>query len=287
MARPGLAGIPGRNDPVGGGGPGLTIGLAPTFDAGPLTLSWHGLMTAIGLLVGIALAQRLAGARGADPDAVLGMAVVSTIAGLAGARLYYLAQEDPARLVTPWRDASSGFAFYGTVIAVLPAVAIFLRVTGRSVLPHLDVLALAFPAGMALGRVGDLLNGEHYGPPTGLPWGVTYTDPASHVPETGVAYHSGALYEVAFVIVLAVAVLVGHRYLRRPGDALWLVLGAYSVGRFVVFFWVRDVDVVALGLRQAQWTSLALLSVAVIGAAALRVLGRRHVPRPESGVGPA
>jgi phosphatidylglycerol:prolipoprotein diacylglycerol transferase len=279
--------MPGHNDPGGRGDPSLTIGLAPAFDVGPLTLSWHGILIAFGLLVGMAVAQRLAQARAADADAVVGMAVVGTFSGLVGARLYYLAQEDSARLLTPWRDASSGFAFYGTVIVALPATAIFLRATGRAVLPHLDVLALAFPAGMALGRVGDLLNGEHYGPPTGLPWGVTYTDPASHAPQTGVAYHSGALYEVAFVAVLAVGVLAGHRYLRRPGDALWFVLGAYSVGRFIVFFWVRDVDVVAVGLRQAQWTSVALLAIAVTGAAAVRVLGRRDALRPDTGAGPA
>ncbi|WP_217914751.1 prolipoprotein diacylglyceryl transferase [Miltoncostaea marina] len=261
----------------------MTIGLAPTFDIGPLTLAWHGLMTAIGLLVGIGVADRLARARGTDPDAVMGMAITAAITGLVGARLYYLAQEDPARLITPWRDPSTGFAFYGTVIAALPAVGIYLRVTGRPVLPNLDVLALAFPIGMAIGRVGDLLNGEHFGPRTDLPWGVTYTDERAHVPDTGVAYHSGALYEIAFVAVLSVAMLLVHRRLRRPGDALWLVLGAYSIGRLIVFFWVRDVDVVALGLRQAQWTSLVLIVIAVAGWASTRLIaggGSRRDAQP-------
>jgi phosphatidylglycerol---prolipoprotein diacylglyceryl transferase len=266
----------------------MTIVVAPTFEVGPLTLSWHGLMTAVGLLLGMLVARHLAGARAADPEAALGMAAVGAVSGLIGARLFYLAQADPGRLLTPWRDASTGFAFYGTVIAALPAVALYLRVTGRPVLEHLDVLALAFPLGMAVGRVGDLLNGEHYGPPTDLPWGVTYTDAAAHVPQVGVAYHSGALYEIAFVAVLAVVLLAGHRRLRRPGDALWVVLGAYSLGRLVVFSWVSDVEVVALGLRQAQWTSLFLIAVAGIGAAATRILdGRAGSDEPGSHRGAA
>lgn len=94
---------------------------------------------------------------------------------------------------------------------------------------------------------------------------MIYTDPASHVPATGVPYHSGALDEVPSVALLAALIAAGHRRLRRPGDALWLVSGAYSAIRLVVFFWVSDVGVVALGLRQAQWTSIVLAGVAAIG----------------------
>jgi phosphatidylglycerol---prolipoprotein diacylglyceryl transferase len=263
----------------------MTIDLAPTFEVGPLTLSWHGLMTAAGLLLGMLVAQRLARRRGADPDAVLGMAAVGAISGLIGARLFYLAQTDAGGLAAPWRQGSTGFAFYGTVIAAVPAIALYLRVSGRPVLKHLDVLALAFPVGMAVGRVGDLLNGEHYGPPTSLPWGVTYTDLRAHVPETGVAYHSGALYEIVVVALLAVVLLAVHQRLRRPGDALWLVLGAYSLGRLVVFTWVSDVEVVALGLRQAQWTSVTLMVVAIAGATTTRLLDPRTGTRPGSGLG--
>jgi len=249
----------------------MTISLPPEIDLGPVTVAWHGLLTAVGLILGMLLAERFAKARSLDPAPVLGMTVALAVAGLVGARLFYLAQADPARLVRPWSGGAEGFAFYGALIAGMPAAALYLRLTGRPVLRYLDVLALAFPVGMAIGRVGDLINGEHYGPPTGLPWGVTYTNPASHAPETGVAYHSGALYEIAAVSVLAVAAIVLARRLTRPGDALWLLLGAYSAARFVVFFWVRDVDVVALGLRQAQWTSLALIAAALVGWAASRV----------------
>jgi phosphatidylglycerol:prolipoprotein diacylglycerol transferase len=142
-------------------------------------------------------------------------------------------------------------------------------------------VATAFPLGMAVGRVGDLLNGEHYGPETNLPWGVTYTSPEAHVPQTGVAYESGALYEVGFAAALALFALLIRRSLPRPGQLLWLVLGLYSLGRLLIFFVVRDVPVVALGLRQAQWTSIALMVVAVAGGLwTLRRPASPGAPRP-------
>lgn len=245
----------------------MTIGLAPTFDIGPASVAWHGLMTALGLVVAIFLAERIAGHRGLEQGVLTSMAVVAALAGVVGARLFFLAQEDPGRLARPWSGGTTGFAFYGSVLAALPALALYLRATHRPVLVHLDVAAITFPVGMAIGRVGDLINGEHFGPPAAVPWGVTYTDPAAHVPTTGVAYHSGALYEIVGVLLIAGVVWGLHRRLSRPGDALWLVVGAYGLVRFVVFFWVRDVEVVGLGLRQAQWTSLGFVLFA--GGAAL------------------
>jgi phosphatidylglycerol:prolipoprotein diacylglycerol transferase len=244
----------------------VTIGLAPTFDVGPVSFAWHGIMTAVGLLVGAGVASWLARRRGLSPDPIWLMTLTIAVAGVAGARLFYLAQADPAGLLTPWSGGLEGFAFYGAVIVGLPVAAVTLRVARQPVLPYLDMLAVGFLAGMVLGRVGDLINGEHYGPPTNLPWGVTYTNPSAHVPAVGVAYHSGALYEIVLVGVLFVGALLVARRNPPAGTLMWSVLGAYALGRFAIFFGVRDVDVVALGLRQAQWTSLGLIGVAALGA---------------------
>jgi phosphatidylglycerol:prolipoprotein diacylglycerol transferase len=256
----------------------MTIGLSPTIDIGPLTLAWHGIMTGLGIAAGLVLAMYLARRDLRDTDPLLTATVWATVAGFVGARLYYLAQNDPSQLITPWRGGFEGYAFYGSILLGLPAAALAIRRAKQPVLPYLDLIAAAFPLGMAIGRVGDLINGEHYGPETNLPWGVTYTNPAAHVPEVGVSYESGALYEVAFAMVLAVFVLLVRRSLPRPGQLLWLVLGLYSLGRFLIFFAVRDVSVVALGLRQAQWTSLALIAASLVGG--LWSLRRPRAPGP-------
>lgn len=243
----------------------MTIGLSPTVDIGPLAPAWHGILTGLGIAAGLVLALYLARRDHRDPDPLLAATLGAAIAGIVGARLFYLAQTDPSRLLTPWSGGLEGYAFYGSILLGPPAAALVLRRGRRPVLPYLDLVAAAFPLGMAIGRVGDLISGEHYGSETNLPWGVTYTDPATHVPEVGVAYESGALYEVAFAMVLAAFALLVRRSLPRPGQLLWLVLGLYSLGRFLIFFAVRDVSVVALGLRQAQRTSLALIAVSLAG----------------------
>lgn len=262
----------------------MTIGLSPTIDIGPLTLAWHGILTGLGIAAGLVLAMYLARRDHRDPDPLLAATLGAVIAGIVGARLFYLAQTDRSQLLTPWSGGLEGYAFYGSILLGLPAAALVLRRARRPVLPYLDLVAAAFPLGMAIGRVGDLLNGEHYGSETNLPWGVTYTDPAAHVPRVGVAYESGALYEVAFAVVLTAFALLVRRSLPRPGQLLWLVLGLYSLGRFLIFFTVRDVSVVAFGLRQAQWTSLALIAASLAGglwtlrrpaAPGSRRLGRR------------
>ena len=243
----------------------MTIGLSPNFDVGPFSFAWHGVMTAFGLVVGAGIASLLARRRRLSPDPIWVLTATVAIAGVVGARLFYLAQADPGRLLTPWSGGREGFAFYGAVILGLPVAAVTLRILRQPVFLYLDLFAVGFLAGMALGRVGDLINGEHYGPPTSLPWGVTYTSPDAHVPAAGVAYHSGALYEIVLVVVLLAGALFMERRRLAPGTLMWSVLGAYALGRFAIFFGVRDVDVVALGLRQAQWTSVGLIAAAVVG----------------------
>lgn len=72
-------------------------------------------------------------------------------------------------------------------------------------------------------------------------------------------------YEILVALVIfAIIWPLRHRF-RRPGTLLATVVALYSVGRFLLFFAIRDTDVIALGLRQAQWTSLGLLAVAFCG----------------------
>lgn len=76
----------------------------------------------------------------------------------------------------------------------------------------------------------------------------------------------GGLYEVLLAsIVFAIAWPLRKR-LTRPLALMWLVIALFAAGRFAQFFWRSDSDTVALGLETVQWTSLALLAVAAVGA---------------------
>jgi phosphatidylglycerol:prolipoprotein diacylglycerol transferase len=198
--------------------------------------------------------------------------VVVAVAGMVGARAFYLLENDAAALLSPsdWLG-TRGFSFYGAIILGVPAVGAYLRWRGLG-LRYLDALGAGFPLGMAVGRIGDVINGEHYGPPSDLPWAVQNTHPDADVPSNEIAYQSGGLYEVALgLLMLAIIWPLRHRF-QRPGMLLWTVIGLYAAGRFVMFFGRSDSDDLALGLNGAQWTSLALLLVAAV---AMGIIAKR------------
>ncbi len=245
----------------------MTIGVAPSFTVFGAELAWHGVFAGLGIGTAYVVAWILAPRFRVERAPLDPLLIVLAVAGIIGTRLWYLVENDPGNLLTPWRGGREGFSFWGAVIGGGLAAVLYLRRRRLPLLAHLDLVALAFLAGMAVGRVADLLNGEHYGPPTGLPWGIAYSDPAAHVPEVGVMYHSGALYEILAALTLFTMGLVVARRLTTPGLLFWLVLSGYAASRFLIFFVVRDADVVAFGLRQAQLTGIPVFLVAAAGLA--------------------
>jgi phosphatidylglycerol:prolipoprotein diacylglycerol transferase len=254
----------------------ISIGIDPTIEVGPLTVAWHGITIAVGILIGGLVARREARRRALDPEPLYTIGMILVAGALVGARLYYLAER--GRLLDPgdW-FGSRGFTFYGGFIAAALGIGAYLW-RRRLNIEYLDVVAFGLPLGIAIGRIGDVINGEHYGPATGFFLGVRNTHPDADVPSPDVAYHSGGLYEVMIAAVVFAVVLALRPRLRRPTAMTWLVIALLALGRFVEFFVRSDSDEAALGLEVAQWTSLALIAAACLGA--WLTLGRRASGRP-------
>ena len=243
----------------------ITIGIDPMIHLGPITLAWHGLTIAAGVVIGGLFAGREARRRGLDPQPLQTMGLILIVAALVGSRAFYLAEhgglDDPGEWV-----GNRGFTFYGGFILVAVGLGLYVWRT-RISLEYLDSIAVGLPLGYAIGRVGDIINGEHYGPATTFFLGVRNTHPDAGVPSPDLAYHNGGLYESLIgLVTFAVVLLLRHR-LRQPLAMVWLVLGVMSAGRFVEFFVRSDSETVALGLETAQWTSIALMLVAAVGLA--------------------
>ena len=254
----------------------ITIGIDPTIEIGPLTIAWHGLTISIGILLGGLVAGREAVRRGLDPEPLYTLGMILVITAMVGSRIYYLAEH--GQLLDPgeWLG-TRGFTFYGGLIAAAVGITAYV-LRHRLSLAYLDSIAVGLPLGIAVGRIGDVINGEHYGPATTFFLGVRNTHPEADVPSPAVAYHSGGLYEVLIGAAAFAVVWVVRKRLRHPTMAVWLVLALLAVGRFVEFFARSDSDTLALGLETAQWTSLALLVVAGVGA----WLARHRLQRPAS-----
>lgn len=244
----------------------ITVNIPPSIEIAGLEVSWHGLMIAVGIGVAIWLAAKLADRSGLDRDKVLDIGVVAALGGIVGSRLFYLLLNEPGALLQPgeWA-AGNGFAIYGGLLGGAAGAVAMIALRGLS-WRYLDVIALSFPLGLAIGRVGDLIIGEHYGPPSDLPWAVIHTDPEASVPSVDVAYHDGGLYEIVLgLIIFAIVWPLRHRF-QRATMALWAVVALYGLGRFLMFFYRSDSDSTALGINVAQLTSLGFVVAAGIGA---------------------
>jgi len=243
----------------------ITINVDPELRLGPLTLAWHGLTIALGILIGALVAARWLRERNLDVEPMYNFAGLAALGGIVGARIFYLFEHDPSGLLVPERLFSTlGFTFDGGVILAAILIAAYVhrqRLGGR----YLDACAVGLPLGVAIGRIGDVINGEHYGERSTFFLAVRNAHPQAETPSTVFAYHNGGLYEVLLAsAIFAVVWPLRHR-LRRPGDLAWLVLALFAVGRFFLFFLRSDSPELALGLSNAQWTSVVLLLVVIAG----------------------
>lgn len=250
----------------------VTLHTGRFLELGPLSLPWHGLFTAIGVAVAALLAMRYAADRDLDRERVLNLALAAAVFGVIGARAFYLLEHDPGGLVRPGQWLSTnGFSFWGAVIVSVPVVVAMSRRGDR--LNYLDALASGFGLGMAIGRIGDILIGEHLGPESSLPWAFKYSNPDSVAPSVDAAYQPGALYEAVVGLIIFAVIWPRRRSFEPPGLLATVVIGLYAIGRFLIFFFRDDSDSFLLGLNNAQVTSV--LVVAGCGAA-LAVLRPSH-----------
>jgi phosphatidylglycerol---prolipoprotein diacylglyceryl transferase len=240
----------------------ITIGIAPEIDIGPLTLAWHGLTVALGVAVGLWLASRDAERRGYSAEPLFALTVALVIAGVVGGRVFYVIEHGGPLLGT------RGFTFSGGVILAAITLAVVVRRRSLGTI-YLDLIAAALPLGVAVGRIGDVINGEHYGPRSDWLLAVRNSHPDALTPNPALAYHSGGLYEVLLALIVLAIVWPLRERMPRPGDVAWLVLALFAIGRFLEMFVRRDSPELALGLDNAQWTSLGMLIAVVAGRAFL------------------
>jgi len=262
----------------------ITINIDPTlfkWDGVPLQITWHGFFTAVGTLVGIWLAVRWAVRAGYTEDDTFSVAMWGVIGAIIGARLFHVVDQwdfysrDPISIL---KVNEGGLAIYGTIVGGPVAGAIYAWRKGLNVARLADIAAPPLILGMAIGRIGDIINGEHHGGHAlGFPLAVVYSNPNT-LGEIGIPVHLAVGYEMvldllifAGLVWLAGGVIRGANgkfqfnwdpTLPRDGMLFWTYLGAYSLCRFFIQFYRQDTPF-ALGLSQAQLLSVLSAMVAV------------------------
>lgn len=265
----------------------ITINIDPVLvHLGPVAIRWYGLMYAVGLALGLRVTLPIAERKGISRDAAYSLFWIVTVAALLGGRLYFVVQNNaaaylahPTRILAFWEG---GMAFYGAIFLGVPALFIATRMSKKPFLLILDIAALFAPLAQAVGRIGNIINGDILGYPSTLPWATAYMNPHSfarplcEVRTTCIAFQPAALYEMLFSLALF-AVLWRLQERFRAGMLFLLYLALYSIGQLVLFVW-RD-NILVLGpLKQAQVTALVVL--AFLLPIALFLNSRAMTPQP-------
>jgi phosphatidylglycerol---prolipoprotein diacylglyceryl transferase len=232
---------------------------------GPIPINWYGLNYALAFLVGGWLVWRWAPRYEVPRAKVESLLLWIMLGTVVGARFYYLVQNDfSSYLSAPWRMLAvweGGLAYFGGLFGAIFAAFLYARFAGLSFARVADLFAPAVPVGAGLGRISCGLAGMDYGTPTALPWGVVYANPESYAPN-GVARHPVQFYELAGDLLIA-GVLLKLRGKLPEGALFLLYLLLFSVLRFFLFFVRGDVESVGWGLKNGQWTALAILAAAL------------------------
>jgi phosphatidylglycerol:prolipoprotein diacylglycerol transferase len=255
----------------------IVIDLEPNIARiGPFLITWHGVFAVLGILAAARLGLWLLSKDGVDTkhgaDGVAWMVVV----GLIGARLLYVWENFKlfaGNLARIFLLTEGGISQWGGLFGAMVGAYIWARRASVSYWKVIDAGGPATMIGLAIGRIGDVINGEHHGTPTDLPWGVEYVNPDT-LGQPGKVVHPEVAYEMILTLVLLGLLLPFHQRLkaRLPNGVVGLVyLGLYGAGRFFLSYLRTDPSVI-LGLRQAQLASLLMFVIAVV---AIPILIRR------------
>jgi phosphatidylglycerol:prolipoprotein diacylglycerol transferase len=211
----------------------------PNFDPvliqlGPFAIRWYALAYIVGILLGWVYARALVRNEkfwgGPPPMTTLQIddfIVWVTLGIILGGRLGYVLfynpayfAEHPAEAFQLWKG---GMSFHGGFTGCVLAVVLFARKNNVSILSLGDVTCATGTLGVLLGRIANFINGELWGRPTDVAWGVVF-------PSGGpIPRHPSQLYEAALeglLLFVVLGLLIRGGALRRPG----LILGAFALG---------------------------------------------------------
>lgn len=235
---------------------------------GPLAIRWYGIAYIVGITGGWLLMRfrALRPGSGWTAEQVADLTFYAALGGVLGGRIGYVLfynlpfyMHHPLAIFEVWHG---GMSFHGGLLGVLTAAWIYGRHIGKRFFVVTDFVAPVVPVGLFFGRIANFINGELWGAPTSLPWGMVFPDPRAG----GVPRHPSELYE-AFLegIVLFLILWLFSRKPRPTMAVSALFLIGYGCFRFLVEF-VRVPDP-QLGYLAFGWLTMGqVLSAPMIVA---------------------
>lgn len=250
------------------------------FHIGPLAVRWYGISYLVGISVGWWLMRRRARAPDSGwtasevGDFIFYLALGAVLGGRIGYILFYnfgVYLHDPLAIFRVWQG---GMSFHGGLIGLFLASWWWARKTRRGFLEVCDFVVPAGPLGLFFGRMANFINGELWGAPTQLPWGMVFPG-GGPMPR-----HPSQLYEAVLEGIVLFAIIWWYSSRRRPrGSVTGLFLIGYGVARCLVEF-VREPDA-QIGYLAGDWLTMGqVLSVPMIALGIWLMLRRNRYAPP-------
>lgn len=248
----------------------IEIGIDPTLvDLAGIEITWHGVFTALAVIAGVAIAAWLARRMGYSEDMIYNAALALIVGGIIGARSLYVI-ENWSNFENDFGQVFSlnagGISIYGALIGgAIGGLVYGYFAKVPNVTRAIDIGAIGAIMGMAIGRFGDIINGEHFADSTGLPWGVVYTNINSPAfPLQLNPQHPAVAYELIGDLFIFAALLVIYTRIPRAGVTFFAWIFLYGFLRFWVSFLRLD-DEILLGLTTAQVITLIAMPIGIGG----------------------
>ena len=264
----------------------IDIGIDPEIgQLGGLLLTWHGIFTAVAIAVGVYVSVLMGRRLGFIDDDIYSAALIAIPTGIIGARALYAIERwgtpglnDPVDIL---RINEGGISIYGAVLGGVVGGLVYVWIRKLPLRRALDAAAFGMILGMAVGRIGDLINGEHFAEASSLPWAVRYThlnSPSviSH-PDCGLgqvfgvrigelcAQHPAVGYEMLGDLLIFGLLFLVLRFSNRDGVTFFAMLALYSLMRFGVSELRLDSREIFAGLTTPQVTSLFMIPFSLAG----------------------
>ncbi len=206
------------------------------FSIGSFEIKWYGLLIATGFLLAVIYAMVMCKKMNINRSRLLDTIIVGLIAGVIGARLYYVIFypgdkfiKDP---ISIFYIHEGGLGIYGGIIGALLVGGLFAKFRKQNVLAVLDIGVLGFLIGQAIGRWGNV-NQEAFGGPTSLPWGMVSENTLAVSPDSPV--HPCFFYESMWCVLgLIVLHIFTTKFRQYDGQTFLLYLIWYGTGRFFI-----------------------------------------------------
>lgn len=264
------------------------------FRIGNFPVTTYGIFLAVGMLLALFVASRLAARDGLPKERIYDLGLWTLLGGLIGSKLLMFLVEDNVQIFS-LDFLRSGGVYYGGFLGGFLTVVLLIRFYKLPFYKVADALVPGLALGQAFGRQGCFAAGCCWGKHTDLPWGVHFSE-AGHeftgVPTFGPSgealyLHPTQLYE-SFTMLIVFGLLVYlHRHKKFDGQVLIAYGIIYSIFRFMIEF-VRDDprgDLFGLTTITGLSTSQIVSVIVAIGAIVFMIMRWRKAEiRPEGSV---